>query len=142
MDIFHKEINLEKTKKWLILWKIWRDTYPLNNGKSISASQFLKMFCSMNKLNILKLQTSAVEKRRLYTHLDLFPKSKFFDFWWAYKWFRFTYFNCSWNFLQQFQGCLIVVSHDDILWIKSPTICLFLERRYEVTDFIGNFTEI
>lgn len=116
--------------------------YPLANGKSISASQFLKMFLFNEQTQYTFIENlSGGEKRRLYLISVLFQNPNFLIFDEPTNDLDLPTLTILENFLQQFQGCLIIVSHDRYFMDKITDHLLVFEGNGKIKDFIGNFTE-
>ena len=116
--------------------------YPLTNGKSISASQFLKMFLFNEQTQYTAISNlSGGEKRRLYLISILFQNPNFLIFDEPTNDLDLPTLTILESFLQQFQGCLIIVSHDRYFMDKITDHLLIFEGNGKIKDFIGTFTE-
>jgi len=116
--------------------------YPLANGKSISASQFLKMFLFNEQTQYTTISNlSGGERRRLYLISVLFQNPNFLIFDEPTNDLDLPTLTVLESFLAQFQGCLIIVSHDRYFMDKIVDHLLVFEGEGKTKDFIGSFTE-
>jgi len=116
--------------------------YPLANGKSISASQFLKMFLFNEQTQYTTISNlSGGERRRLYLISVLFQNPNFLIFDEPTNDLDLPTLTVLESFLAQFQGCLIIVSHDRYFMDKIVDHLLIFEGEGKIKDFIGSFTE-
>ena len=116
--------------------------YPLENGKSISASQFLKMFLFNEQTQYTTISNlSGGERRRLYLISVLFQNPNFLIFDEPTNDLDLPTLTVLESFLAQFQGCLIIVSHDRYFMDKIVDHLLVFEGEGKIKDFIGSFTE-
>ena len=116
--------------------------YPLANGKSISASQFLKMFLFNEQTQYTTISNlSGGERRRLYLISILFQNPNFLIFDEPTNDLDLPTLTLLESFLVQFQGCLIIVSHDRYFMDKIVDHMLVFEGEGKIKDFIGSFTE-
>lgn len=116
--------------------------YPLANGKSISASQFLRLFLFDDQTQYTTISNlSGGEKRRLHLMYVLFQNPNFLIFDEPTNDLDLPTLTVLENFLQQFQGCLIIVSHDRYFMDKIVDHVLAFEGEGKIKDFVGNFTE-
>lgn len=137
-----KGINFDQEKRVIDFMKDIAEYYPLNNGKSISASQFLKLFLFDESTQYTFISNlSGGEKRRLYLISILFQNPNFLIFDEPTNDLDLPTLTVLENFLQQFQGCLIVVSHDRYFMDKITDHLLVFEGNGKIKDFIGSFTE-
>ena len=116
--------------------------YPLANGKSISASQFLRMFLFNEQTQYTTISNlSGGERRRLYLISVLFQNPNFLIFDEPTNDLDLPTLTVLESFLAQFQGCLIIVSHDRYFMDKIVDHLLVFEGEGKIKDFIGSFTE-
>ncbi|MDO4763202.1 MAG: ABC-F family ATP-binding cassette domain-containing protein [Flavobacteriaceae bacterium] len=137
-----KGIDFREDQRVIDFMKDIAEYYPLSNGKSISASQFLKMFLFNEQTQYTQIANlSGGEKRRLYLISILFQNPNFLIFDEPTNDLDLPTLTVLENFLQQFQGCLIIVSHDRYFMDKITDHLLVFEGNGKIKDFIGNFTE-
>ncbi|MGV4528719.1 ABC-F family ATP-binding cassette domain-containing protein [Ornithobacterium rhinotracheale] len=118
------------------------ENYPLANGRSLSASQFLRLFLFDDQTQYSPIsKLSGGEKRRLHLMYVLYQNPNFLIFDEPTNDLDLQTLTVLENFLQQFQGCLIIVSHDRYFMDRIIDHTLVFEGDGVVSDFVGNFTE-
>ena len=116
--------------------------YPLANGKSLSASQFLRLFLFDDQTQYSPIsKLSGGEKRRLHLMYILYQNPNFLIFDEPTNDLDLPTLTVLENFLQQFQGSLIIVSHDRYFMDRIVDHVLAFEGDGKIKDFIGNFSE-
>ena len=116
--------------------------YPLANGKSLSASQFLRLFLFDDQTQYSPIsKLSGGEKRRLHLMYILYQNPNFLIFDEPTNDLDLPTLTVLENFLQQFQGSLIIVSHDRYFMDRIVDHVLAFERDGKIRDFVGNFSE-
>lgn len=116
--------------------------YPLANGKSLSASQFLRLFLFDDQTQYSTIsKLSGGEKRRLHLMYILYQNPNFLIFDEPTNDLDLPTLTVLENFLQQFQGSLIIVSHDRYFMDRIVDHILAFEGEGKIKDFIGNFSE-
>jgi len=116
--------------------------YPLANGKSLSASQFLRLFLFDDQTQYSPIaKLSGGEKRRLHLMYILYQNPNFLIFDEPTNDLDLPTLTVLENFLQQFQGSLIIVSHDRYFMDRIVDHILAFEGDGKIKDFIGNFSE-
>ncbi|WP_336716382.1 ABC-F family ATP-binding cassette domain-containing protein [Chryseobacterium mucoviscidosis] len=116
--------------------------YPLANGKSLSASQFLRLFLFDDKTQYSPIsKLSGGEKRRLHLMYILYQNPNFLIFDEPTNDLDLPTLTVLENFLQQFQGSLIIVSHDRYFMDRIVDHILAFEGEGKIRDFTGNFSE-
>jgi ABC transport system ATP-binding/permease protein len=116
--------------------------YPLANGKSLSASQFLRLFLFDDQTQYSPIsKLSGGEKRRLHLMYILYQNPNFLIFDEPTNDLDLPTLTVLENFLQQFQGSLIIVSHDRYFMDRIVDHILAFEGEGKIKDFVGNFSE-
>ncbi|UDQ55385.1 ABC-F family ATP-binding cassette domain-containing protein [Chryseobacterium indologenes] len=116
--------------------------YPLANGKSLSASQFLRLFLFDDQTQYNPIsKLSGGEKRRLHLMYILYQNPNFLIFDEPTNDLDLPTLTVLENFLQQFQGSLIIVSHDRYFMDRIVDHVLAFEGEGKIRDFVGNFSE-
>lgn len=116
--------------------------YPLANGKSLSASQFLRLFLFEDQTQYSPIsKLSGGEKRRLHLMYILYQNPNFLIFDEPTNDLDLPTLTVLENFLQQFQGSLIIVSHDRYFMDRIVDHVLAFEGDGKIRDFVGNFSE-
>ena len=137
-----KGLTYKEDQRVIDFMKDIAEYYPLANGKSISASQFLKMFLFNEQTQYTTISNlSGGERRRLYLISILFQNPNFLIFDEPTNDLDLPTLTVLESFLAQFQGCLIIVSHDRYFMDKIVDHLLVFEGEGKIKDFIGSFTE-
>ena len=137
-----KGLTYKEDQRVIDFMKDIAEYYPLANGKSISASQFLKMFLFNEQTQYTTISNlSGGERRRLYLISVLFQNPNFLIFDEPTNDLDLPTLTVLESFLVQFQGGLIIVSHDRYFMDKIVDHLLIFEGEGKIKDFIGSFTE-
>ncbi len=116
--------------------------YPLANGKNLSASQFLRLFLFDDQSQYSPIsKLSGGEKRRLHLMYILYQNPNFLIFDEPTNDLDLPTLTVLENFLQMFQGSLIIVSHDRYFMDRIVDHILAFEGNGKIKDFVGNFSE-
>ncbi len=118
------------------------ENFPLANGKTISASQFLRLFLFDDQTQYSPIsKLSGGEKRRLHLMYVLYQNPNFLIFDEPTNDLDLPTLTVLENFLQNFQGSLIIVSHDRYFMDRIVDHVLAFEGDGKIKDFVGNFSE-
>lgn len=118
------------------------ENFPLANGRTISASQFLRLFLFDDQTQYAPIsKLSGGEKRRLHLMYVLYQNPNFLIFDEPTNDLDLPTLTVLENFLLQFQGSLIIVSHDRYFMDRIVDHVLAFEGDGIIKDFVGNFTE-
>jgi ABC transport system ATP-binding/permease protein len=118
------------------------ENFPLANGASLSASQFLNLFLfppEQQYTYISKL--SGGEKRRLHLLTVLFRNPNFLVLDEPTNDLDLPTLSVLENFLLDFAGCLLIVSHDRYFMDRLVDHLFVFEGEGEVRDFPGNYSQ-
>ncbi len=118
------------------------ESFPLAGGGSLSAAQFLQLFLfppEQQYTYISKL--SGGEKRRLLLLSVLFRNPNFLILDEPTNDLDLPTLAVLENFLSDFQGCLLIVSHDRYFMDRLVDHLFVFEGQGEVRDFPGNYTQ-
>jgi ATP-binding cassette subfamily F protein uup len=118
------------------------ESFPLAGGGSLSASQFLNLFLfppEQQYTYISKL--SGGEKRRLHLLSILFRNPNFLILDEPTNDLDLPTLGVLENFLSEFQGCLLIVSHDRYFMDRLVDHLFVFEGGGNVRDFPGNYTQ-
>jgi len=118
------------------------ENFPLANGASLSASQFLTLFLfppEQQYTYISKL--SGGEKRRLHLLTVLFRNPNFLILDEPTNDLDLPTLSVLENFLLDFQGCLLIVSHDRYFMDRLVDHLFVFEGNGEIRDFPGNYSQ-
>lgn len=118
------------------------ENFPLANGRTISASQFLRLFLFDDQTQYSPIsKLSGGEKRRLHLMYVLYQNPNFLIFDEPTNDLDLPTLTVLENFLLQFQGSLIIVSHDRYFMDRIVDHVLAFEGGGKIKDFVGNFSE-
>src|SRR6187551_2488333 len=116
--------------------------FPLANGSFLSAAQFLNLFLfppEQQYTYISKL--SGGERRRLHLLTVLFRNPNFLILDEPTNDLDLPTLSVLENFLLEFQGCLIIVSHDRYFMDRLVDHLFVFEGEGVVRDFPGNYSQ-
>lgn len=118
------------------------ENFPLANGRTISASQFLRLFLFDDQTQYSPIsKLSGGEKRRLHLMYVLYQNPNFLIFDEPTNDLDLPTLTVLENFLLNFQGSLIIVSHDRYFMDRIVDHILAFKGDGIIKDFVGNFSE-
>lgn len=118
------------------------EVIDLGNGNRLTASQFLQHFLfPPEKQHNFVYKLSGGEKRRLYLCTVLITNPNFLVLDEPTNDLDIVTLNILEEYLQQFKGCVIVVSHDRYFMDKVVDHLLAFQGNAKIKDFPGNYTE-
>lgn len=118
------------------------DVVKMNNGKVLSASLFLKEFGFEGKIQHSMLSTlSGGERKRLFLVRLLITNPNFLILDEPTNDFDIFTMNILEDFLLNYQGCLLIVSHDRYFMDKVADTLFILEDDGSVSGFVGKCSE-
>ncbi|TDH20052.1 ABC transporter ATP-binding protein [Segetibacter sp. 3557_3] len=121
--------------------KTFAESFPLAKGGSISASQFLELFLFPGDKQYTYLSSlSGGEKKRLQLLVILFRNPNFLILDEPTNDLDLPTLGVLENFLVDFQGCLLIVSHDRYFMDRLVDHLFVFEGDGEIRDFPGNYT--
>lgn len=118
------------------------ENFPLANGGALSAAQFLQLFLfdpDQQYTFISKL--SGGEKKRLLLLSILFRNPNFLILDEPTNDLDLPTLGVLENFLSEYQGCLLIVSHDRYFMDRLTDHLFVFEGHGEIRDFPGNYTQ-
>lgn len=118
------------------------ESFPLASGGSLSAAQFLNLFLfppEQQYTYISKL--SGGEKRRLHLLSILFRNPNFLILDEPTNDLDLPTLGVLENFLAEFPGCLLIVSHDRYFMDRLVDHLFVFEGNGSIRDFPGNYTQ-
>jgi ATP-binding cassette subfamily F protein uup len=118
------------------------EVIPLANGTSLSASQFLQLFLfppEMQYTFVSKL--SGGEKRRLYLLTILMKNPNFLILDEPTNDLDIQTLNILQDFLENFGGCVLIVSHDRFFMDNLADHLFIFEGDGVIRDYNGNYTD-
>jgi ATP-binding cassette subfamily F protein uup len=121
--------------------KTFAETFPLAKGGSMSASQFLELFLFPGDKQYTYLSSlSGGEKKRLQLLVILFMNPNFLILDEPTNDLDLPTLGVLENFLSEFQGCVLIVSHDRYFMDRLVDHLFVFEGDGEIRDFPGNYT--
>lgn len=135
-------LNFDEGKKVIDIARDVAEIVEIGNGKKVTASQFLTHFLfapEQQQSYVYKL--SGGELRRLYLCTILMQKPNFLVLDEPTNDLDISTLNILEEYLRQFNGCLIVVSHDRFFMNKIVDHLLVFEGNGRIKDFPGNYSD-
>ncbi|MBP7556523.1 MAG: ABC-F family ATP-binding cassette domain-containing protein [Chitinophagaceae bacterium] len=118
------------------------ENFPLASGGSLSAAQFLQLFLfDPDKQYTYISKLSGGEKRRLHLLSILFRNPNFLVLDEPTNDLDLPTLSVLENFLSEFQGCLLIVSHDRYFMDRLVDHLLVFEGNGQIRDFPGNYSQ-
>jgi ATP-binding cassette subfamily F protein uup len=118
------------------------DHIPLANGASLSASQMLTRFnFPPNVQHSFAHTLSGGEKRRLFLLTVLMKNPNFLILDEPTNDLDIVTLQTLEDFLEEFKGCVLIVSHDRYFIDRLVDHTFVLEGNGEIKDYPGNYTE-
>lgn len=118
------------------------DYFPLSNGKQITAGQFLEMFLFTPESQYTYIsKLSGGEKKRLQLLSILFSNPNFLILDEPTNDLDLPTLTVLENFLNEYQGCVLIVSHDRYFMDKVVDELMIFEGNGKISWFIGNYTD-
>lgn len=118
------------------------ENFPLASGGTISAAQFLQLFLfEPDKQYTYISKLSGGEKRRLHLLSILFANPNFLILDEPTNDLDLPTLAVLENFLADYQGCLLIVSHDRYFMDRLVDHLFVFEGDGEIKDFPGNYTQ-
>ena len=136
------ETIFDPNKKVLDIVKEVAEYIELDNGSQVSASQLLNQFMFPPKMQhnfVGKL--SGGEKRRLQLLRVLMANPNFLILDEPTNDLDITTLNVLEDYLQNFAGCLMIVSHDRYFMDRLVDHLFVFEGNGKIRDFPGNYTD-
>jgi ATP-binding cassette subfamily F protein uup len=118
------------------------ENFPLASGGSLTAAQFLQLFLfDPDKQYTYISKLSGGEKRRLHLLSILFRNPNFLVLDEPTNDLDLPTLSVLENFLSEFPGCLLIVSHDRYFMDRLVDHLFVFEGDGVVRDFPGNYTQ-
>lgn len=137
-----KGIQFNDDKKIIDVVKEIADVVPLGNGLTATASQLLTRFMFPPSIQNQPVSLlSGGEKRRLYLLTVLIKNPNFLILDEPTNDLDLLTLQTLEDFIQNYQGCLIIVSHDRYFMDQVVDQLFVFEGRGLVKGFVGNYTE-
>lgn len=134
--------KIDETKKVIDIIQDIAEFIPLKKGLKLSASQMLDRFLFHPKVqHNLASKLSGGEKKRLYLLTILMKNPNFLILDEPTNDLDLITLNVLEDFLSDFKGCLVIVSHDRSFMDKVVDHLFIFKGDGIVTDFLGKYSE-
>lgn len=118
------------------------ENFPLANGNSMSASQFLQLFLFEPQQQYTPIdRLSGGEKKRLQLLSVLYKNPNFLILDEPTNDLDLPTLTVLEQFLNDYAGCLLIVSHDRYFMDKVVDELMIFEGQGEISNFYGTYTE-
>jgi len=135
-------LTLTEDKRVLEVLTDITEVITLGNGKQLTASQFLEYFLFPPKMQrTYYSRLSGGEKRRLYLLTVLIQNPNFLILDEPTNDLDLMTLNKLEEFLESFQGCLLLVSHDRYFMDKLVEELLVFEGQGKLKSIIGSYSD-
>jgi ATP-binding cassette subfamily F protein uup len=140
---FHQQgIDVKEDKRVIEYVKDIAENFPLADGTKVSAGQFLQLFQFTPEQQFTYIsKLSGGEKKRLQLLSILFLNPNFLILDEPTNDLDLVTLAVLEDFLEQYQGCVIIVSHDRYFMDKLVDHLFVFEGEGVVNDFPGNYSE-
>ena len=135
-------MKLKDNKRVIETIKDIAEVIPLAKGKKLTAAQLLERFLFPKHMHYNYVEKlSGGEKRRLYLLTILITNPNFLILDEPTNDLDIVTLNVLEDFLMEFQGCLIIVTHDRYFMDKLVDHLFVFEGEGKVKDFLGNYND-
>jgi ABC transport system ATP-binding/permease protein len=133
---------IKEDKRVIEFVKDIAENFPLADGSSLSAAKFLELFLfEPDKQFTYISKLSGGEKRRLHLLSILFKNPNFLILDEPTNDLDLPTLAVLENFLSDFQGCLLIISHDRYFMDRLVDHLFVFEGDGVIRDFPGNYSE-
>ncbi|MBS2212799.1 ABC-F family ATP-binding cassette domain-containing protein [Carboxylicivirga mesophila] len=135
-------INIDDNKKVIEVISDIADDISLGEGKQMSAAQFLRYFLFPNEMHYVQVnKLSGGEKKRLLLMTVLIKNPNFLILDEPTNDLDIFTLNVLEDYLANFKGCVIVVSHDRYFLDKVTDHLFVFEGNCSIKDFVGSYSD-
>ncbi len=135
-------LQYKEDKRAIEFVKDFAEFFPLADGSKISASQFMEKFGFTAQQQFTPLsKLSGGEKRRLHLLSILFKNPNFLVLDEPTNDLDLQTLRTLEEFLQDFPGCILIVSHDRYFMDRLVDHLFAFEGNGEIKDFPGNYSQ-
>lgn len=135
-------LQYKEDKRAIEFVKDFAEFFPLADGSKISASQFMEKFGFTAHQQFTPLsKLSGGEKRRLHLLSILFKNPNFLVLDEPTNDLDLQTLRTLEEFLQDFPGCILIVSHDRYFMDRLVDHLFAFEGSGEIRDFPGNYSQ-
>jgi ABC transport system ATP-binding/permease protein len=137
-----KGLEIKEDMRVIEFVKTMAESFPLASGGSLSAAQFLQLFLfEPDKQYTYISRLSGGERRRLHLLSILFRNPNFLILDEPTNDLDLPTLAVLENFLSEFPGCLVIVSHDRYFMDRLVDHLFVFEGDGVVRDFPGNYSQ-
>ncbi|TLX78427.1 ABC-F family ATP-binding cassette domain-containing protein [Labilibacter sediminis] len=134
-------MKIDNDKKVIDIISDISEHITLGSGNSMSPAQFLRHFLFSNEMHHVQVDNlSGGEKKRLYLMTVLMKNPNFLILDEPTNDLDIFTLNLLEEYLQNFKGCVIIVSHDRYFMDKIVDHLFVFEGQGNIKDFPGNYT--
>jgi ABC transport system ATP-binding/permease protein len=135
-------LEIKEDKRVIEFVKDIAEHFPLADGSSLSAAQFLQLFLfSPDQQYTYVSRLSGGEKRRLHLLSILFRNPNFLILDEPTNDLDLQTLGVLENFLSDYQGCIIIVSHDRYFMDRLVDHLFVFQGDGDIRDFPGNYSQ-
>jgi ATP-binding cassette subfamily F protein uup len=135
-------LQLKEDKRVIEFVKSIAESFPLEKGGSLSAAQFLELFLfEPDKQHTFISKLSGGEKRRLHLLSILFKNPNFLILDEPTNDLDLPTLSVLENFLLEFNGCLLIVSHDRYFMDRLVDHLFVFAGEGQIKDYPGNYSQ-
>ena len=135
-------LDIKENMRVIEYVKTMAESFPLASGGSLSAAQFLQLFLfDPDKQYTYLNSLSGGEKRRLLLLSILFRNPNFLILDEPTNDLDLPTLGVLENFLSEFAGCIIIVSHDRYFMDRLVNHLFVFEGNGVIRDFPGNYSQ-
>jgi len=135
-------LEIKEDKRVIEFVKDIAENFPLADGSSLSAGQFLQLFLfSPDQQYTYVSRLSGGEKRRLHLLSILFRNPNFLILDEPTNDLDLQTLGVLENFLSDYQGCIIIVSHDRYFMDRLVDHLFVFQGDGDIRDFPGNYSQ-
>ncbi len=134
-------MQIDESKKVLDVISDISESITLGSGNSMSPAQFLRHFLFSNEMHHVQVnKLSGGEKKRLYLMTVLMANPNFLILDEPTNDLDIFTLNLLEEYLQNFKGCVLIVSHDRYFMDKIVDHLFVFEGQGVIQDFPGNYS--
>jgi len=135
-------LTFDEDKRVLEVVRDVADVLPLNKGKKITAIQLLERFLFPKHMHFQQIRKlSGGEQRRLYLLIILMDNPNFLILDEPTNDLDIVTLGILEDFLSDFGGCLIIISHDRFFMDKLVEHLFIFKGEGQIKDFPGNYAQ-
>lgn len=142
MGYYHQDgLKFKPEKRVIEVIKDIAEYIPLTKGRKMSAAQFLEKFLFPRDMHFQYVESlSGGEKKRLYLMTVLMQNPNFLILDEPTNDLDIFTLSVLEDYLESFEGCLIIVSHDRYFLDKLVEHTFYFRGDGEIKDVLGNYT--